>query len=99
MAEAKPPTNPPVNTVDLDGISLTQALQDFDVANARVIDLTKRLTTMNKELLRVTTDLQKARLRNKKLQAELDEVKRSKAYKSAEVAARVVRGARSRMSR
>ena len=34
--------SPVKNTADLDDISLTQALQDVDVANARVIDLTKR---------------------------------------------------------
>ncbi len=36
---------------DLNKISLEQALIDFEVANARVIDLTGRLTSLTKELL------------------------------------------------
>ena len=46
--QASDPTDHEVkNTADLDGISLTQALLDVEVANARVIDLTKRLTTLS----------------------------------------------------
>ena len=85
------------NTVDLDGISLSQALLDFEVANARVIDLTKRLTAMNRELVKTTTALQKAQLRNRQLTTELKEIKASRAFRSAEVAIRVARGARSRL--
>lgn len=93
------PVTEPVNTVDLDGISLRQALQDFEVANARVIDLTKRLTTMNKDLVRVTTQLQKAQLRNKTLEAELKAIKESTAFRSASAASRVARGVRSRLGK
>ena len=50
-ADPDPTGDDPVkNTADLDDISLAQALLDVDVANARVIDLTKRLTTLTKEL-------------------------------------------------
>lgn len=111
MAETKPDTSQgarrkreepqagPRNTVDLDGISLKQALLDFDVANARVIDLTKRLTAMNKELVRTTTALQKAQMRNRRLQAELKAVTESTSYRAVAAAARAVRGARSRMGK
>jgi len=106
MAEAHPTTAgaapsvedaTAVNTVDLDPISLAQALLDFDVANARVIDLTKRLTTLTAEVRRSTTELQKTRLRNRRLQTELDAMKKSTAYRSAVTASRVVRGVRSRI--
>ena len=53
-----------MNTTDLDGISLEQALMDFEVANARVIDLTARLTSLSKELLQAKTELATVKLRN-----------------------------------
>lgn len=85
------------NVADLDQISLSQALLDFEVANARVIDLTKRLTAMNKELVKTTTALQKAQLRNRQMAAELKAIKQSRAFRSADLAVRVARGARSRL--
>jgi hypothetical protein len=112
MAETKPDTSKDAgpateaspeesgrHTADLDAISLRQALLDFDVANARVIDLTRRLTAMNKELVQTTTALQKAQMRNRRLQAELNELKESTSYRTAAAAARVVRGARARFGR
>lgn len=90
------------NTFDLDGVSLVQALRDVEVANARVIDLTKRLTSMNKELVKATTALQKAQLRNRQLDArikELEEIEGSRAFRSARVAGRVARGVRSRLAK
>jgi len=90
---------PVKNTADLDDISLAQALLDVDVANARVIDLTKRLTTLTKELRQTTSDLQKAKLRNRKIAAELDQIKGSRAFRSASAAQRVLGAARSRLSR
>ncbi|MDQ6522239.1 hypothetical protein RB608_01440 [Nocardioides sp. LHD-245] len=90
------------NTFDLDGVSLEQALRDVEVANARVIDLTKRLTSMNKELVKATTALQKAQLRNRQLAArikELEEIEGSRAFRSARAAGRVARGVRSRLAK
>jgi hypothetical protein len=102
-AESAPSPAPanagPSNTADLDGISLRQALLDFDVANARVIDLTGRLTAMNKELVKTTTALQNAQMRNRRLQAELKELKESTSYRTVAAAARAVRGARARFGK
>jgi hypothetical protein len=92
-------SGPVANTADLDGISLAQALLDVDVANARVIDLTKRLTALTKELRRTTSDLQKAKLRNRRIVVELEEIKGSRAFRSASTAQRVLGAARSRMGR
>lgn len=83
----------------IDDISLRQALLDVDVANARVIDLTRRLTTLNKELRQTTNDLQKTRLRNRQLSTELDEIKGSRAFRSATTAQRVLGAARSRLGK
>ncbi|GAA3551994.1 hypothetical protein [Nocardioides daeguensis] len=90
------------NTFDLDGVSLVQALRDVEVANARVIDLTKRLTSMNKELVKATTALQKAQLRNRQLDArikELEKIEGSRAFRSARVAGRLASGVRSRLAK
>jgi predicted nucleic acid-binding Zn-ribbon protein len=102
MAEGKTTqteSGPVKNTVDLDPISLEQALLDVDVANARVIDLTKRLTALTKELRTTTNDLQKCKLRGRRLQGELDEIKGSRAFRSATTAQRVVGSVRSRLGR
>ncbi len=100
MAEDKTTPDEPVkNTADLDDISLAQALLDVDIANARVIDLTKRLTTLTKELRRSTSDLQKAKLRNRRIAAELEEIKGSRAFRSASTAQRLMAAAKSRLGR
>jgi hypothetical protein len=44
---------------ELDRLSLGQALRDFEVANARVVDLTRRLTTMNRELIEAQKQIAK----------------------------------------
>jgi len=90
---------PVKNTADLDDISLAQALLDVDVANARVIDLTKRLTTLTKELRKSSNELQKVKLRNRRIAAELDEIKGSRAFRSASAAHRVLGAARARLGR
>ena len=42
----------------LDRLSLEQALTDFEVANARVIDLTKRLVEASDELIRLRHEVE-----------------------------------------
>ncbi|SEW16765.1 hypothetical protein [Luteibacter sp. 329MFSha] len=51
-----------MNTTNLDDISLEQALIDFEVANARVMDLTARLTSLSRELLEARTELARAQV-------------------------------------
>ncbi|MGE8260163.1 MAG: hypothetical protein ACN6RJ_12140 [Stenotrophomonas sp.] len=51
-----------MNTTDLDGISLEQALIDFEVANARVMDLTSRLTSMSRELISARSELERIKV-------------------------------------
>jgi hypothetical protein len=59
------------NGIDMDSISLEQALIDFEVANARVIDLTSRLTSLSKDLLAVRGQAELERTRVVQLQQEL----------------------------
>lgn len=96
----------PTTTVDLDGLSLVQCLQDFEVANTRVMDLTARLTGINNQLIAQTTELQKLRLRNRvlrqqnqRLKRELKEIQESRAFRSASAASRVVQRARKSLPR
>ena len=49
-AREEPPRTSP-SSERVDRLSLEQALLDFEVANARVLDLTHRLTELNQELL------------------------------------------------
>lgn len=41
----------------IDKLSLSQTLQDFEIANARVVDLSQRLTTLSRELIETRTEL------------------------------------------
>ena len=52
-----------MSTLDLNNISLEQSLIDFEIANARVVDLTARLTSLSRELLQVRTELATVKLR------------------------------------
>jgi hypothetical protein len=49
-------------TERVDRLSLEQALVDFEVANARVLDLTHRLTELNRELLDLRSEHEKLRI-------------------------------------
>lgn len=42
---------------ELDRINLAQALKDFEIANRRVLDLTHRLATANRELMQARSEL------------------------------------------
>lgn len=86
---ARPPTEA-LSTDFVNSVNLERALVDFDIANARVIDLTSRLTHLNAELLRARTELGLAELANNELAArnaavehELRELKSSAAYRAA----------------
>jgi hypothetical protein len=50
------------HSTKLDEINLEQALVDFEIANARVVDLTARLTTLNHEVLRLRSENESLRL-------------------------------------
>lgn len=75
----------------LDRLNLTQALLDFEVANARVLDLTARLVESNKRVVGLQAEadamrgaLDGARADIAELQRRLAEVEASTTYKAAQ---------------
>lgn len=99
MSDIEAPKTDGLATGDVDRVLLAQTLQDFEVANARVVDLTRRLTSLDQKLRKSTTELQQARLANRKLRAELRTIKDSRAFRVATGASKVARAARSRLER
>jgi glycine cleavage system pyridoxal-binding protein P len=69
---------------DMDALSLTQALTDFEVANARVLDLAQRLVEAEAMITQTKTELQELRIEHGALLAEHELMRSSKAYRSAE---------------
>jgi hypothetical protein len=72
----------------MDAVNLERALIDFEIANARVIDLTARLTEFSRDLLAARSELGLAKLRISELElqaAELAELKSSRAYRTARI--------------
>jgi hypothetical protein len=74
----------PENTVDLDGPSLAAALRDFEIANGRTIDLTKRLIAAERARLNAVDEVERLRIRATVAERELAELKSSKAYRLAQ---------------
>jgi|1185.fasta_scaffold12006_2 hypothetical protein len=72
-ADVVAPTDEPAGsstsslTQTVDRISLEQALKDFEVANARVLDLTHRLTELNQELLELRSNHERLRIEHNKV--------------------------------
>ena len=60
---------PTLDTDALDRLNLSQALRDFEVANARVIDLTARLTDTHKRLVNTQHELSLTRVHVGNLEA------------------------------
>lgn len=69
---------------ELDRLSLAQALRDFDVANARVVDLTHRLVGAGQELAAVRQELETLRRQHEELRTTHEQMRRSKAFKLAD---------------
>jgi hypothetical protein len=68
----------------MDGLSLEQALLDFEVANARVLDLTRRLVDSTATISQLSTDLQQLQIDHASLKAQHDQMRSSHAFKIAE---------------
>lgn len=68
---------------ELDRLSLTQALRDFEVANARVMDLTQRLIAASNDLVAVRQELDTLRREHEELRSTHDQMRRSRAFKLA----------------
>lgn len=68
-------------TADIDRLSLEQALRDFEVANARVIDLTQRLIAQTNETNRLRHEVESLRIDHANTSARLNEILASRAYR------------------
>ena len=55
----------------IDNLNLEQALLDFEIANARVLDLTHRLTTLTSDLLGARQELETTRVALSQANSEL----------------------------
>ena len=67
----------------MDELSLQQALIDFEVANARVLDLTQRLVEAQATVAELRNRLETLRIEHAQLQSEHERMKASRAFKSA----------------
>ena len=75
----------------LDRINLTQALLDFEIANARVLDLTSRVVDSNKRVLKLQAEADASRLALEGARADIaellrriGEVEQSTTYRAAQ---------------
>lgn len=68
---------------ELDELSLTQALRDFEVANARVIDLTTRLLEANTKVAALTAEVESQRTSFHELEARHEAMRGSIAFRLA----------------
>lgn len=84
MASARASTTnlDPVAT-GLDELSLTQALLDFEVANARVLDLTQRLIEANQVIKALRTEADEIRAELTELKSVHERMQGSQAFRLA----------------
>jgi hypothetical protein len=68
---------------ELDRLSLHQALLDVEIANARVVDLTKRLLDLHDELARKTWELEALQAEHERLKADVTNLTTSRSYRLA----------------
>jgi DNA repair ATPase RecN len=68
---------------EMDQLSLAHALHDFEVANARVVDLTQRLIGASRELAAAREELASLQRQHEELRSVHDRMQLSRAYKLA----------------
>jgi predicted nucleic acid-binding Zn-ribbon protein len=68
---------------ELERISLAHALRDFEVANARAVDLAGRLTSLSSELTEARRELDELRSQHEALLSAHEAMRRSAAYRLA----------------
>lgn len=78
----------------IDETSLVQALRDFEVANARVIDLTGRLVAASQEIIALKVDLMTAQAQAAAVRADLASLQAANVAMDAIRAGKVYRVAR-----
>lgn len=77
--------------VELDRLSLEQALRDFEVANARVVDLTQRLIGLSHEITSLREQLVAAQAGLANAQQENRDLRASMSFRLAQLVSRLRR--------
>jgi len=78
-------------TRDIDRLSLEQALRDFEIANARAIDLTQRLVDLSKEVTRLREQVVDAQMQAAGARAENDALRASTTFRLVELSSKIRR--------
>lgn len=83
---AREPSGEPRTALEdeIDKLSLQQALVDFEVANARVIDLTHRLVEATETINQFRDELERLRVEHADLHAAHRRMQSSQAYRLAD---------------
>src|ERR1035438_2604154 len=68
---------------EMDRLSLEQAIRDFEIANARVVDLTQRLISSNERAVQLQQDLDRTQTAFVEVNSRHQEVLVSQAYRLA----------------
>lgn len=78
----------------MDRLNLEQALIDFEIANARVVDLTGRVTALTSEVLKLRSELSLLQIRHGQVEAEALAVRTHLDNLRGSIAFRIARGLR-----
>jgi chromosome segregation ATPase len=83
MTHTSQPTDDASLREEIDRLSLEQALRDFEVANARVVDLTQRLISANDRVVDQQRELDQLRVELTQLRSVHESMRGSAAFRTA----------------
>jgi chromosome segregation ATPase len=83
MTQTSEPTEETTLKEEIDRLSLEQALRDFEIANARVVDLTQRLISSNDKVISLQRDLDILRVEMAELRATHEAMQGSAGFRIA----------------
>jgi hypothetical protein len=83
MTHTSQPTDDASLREEIDRLSLEQALRDFEVANARVIDLTQRLISANDKVVAQQQELDRLQVELTQLRSVHEAMRGSAAFRIA----------------
>lgn len=83
MTHTSRPTDEGSLRKEIDQLSLEQALRDFEVANARVIDLTGRLISANSRIVDLQREVDEVRVELTQLRTTHEAMRGSAAFRLA----------------
>ena len=83
MTQTSEPTEETSLKQEIDRLSLEQALRDFEVANARVVDLTQRLISSNDKVISMQRELDTLRVEMAELRSTHEAMRGSAGFRIA----------------